>query len=315
MEVIYIIIGIVIFGIIFSQYQKNKRSQSPYFKTKKRLETEFDNAVKTDDWQERQKVNLELIWLKTIKDIESRDMFSNNLDDSKIRLKLSQLSENEIKLPEKWKLDDLYHFPFVGNILAGMGDLLVNSEYQLYKPNSVLPFPKDIITKAIYYMFDYFNYDKPLYEIPEEQKKKQSESLNTIKFILIENIVDTNNTELPKQGIENFRVGNKLSKGHEYKEENELQLIDWRNEVDWIKWTVQYADNNNFDFALKCIEVAKLGNPNSDNLKEVERMLYLHMSEYYEEKDNKDLTKKYLKMAVELGNEEAIAIYKKKYSE
>lgn len=163
-------------------------------------------------------------------------------------------------------------------------------------------------------MFDYFNYDKPLYEIPEEQKKKQSESLNTIKFMLIENFVDTNNTELPKQGIENFQVGNKLSKGREYKEENELQLIDWRNEVDWIKWTVQYADNDNFDFALKCIEVAKLRNPNSDNLKEVERMLYLHMSEYYEEKDNKDLTKKYLKMAVDSGNEEAIAIYNKKYS-
>ncbi len=314
MEVIYILIGIVIFGIIFSQYQKNKRNQSPYFKTKKRLELELDNAIKTDDWQKRQEVNLELVWLKTIRDIESRDMFSNKLDDSKVRLTLSQLSENKIKLPEKWKLDDLYHFPFAGNIIAGYGDVLAKSEYGFYKPNSVLPYPKDVIKKAIYFIFDYFNYDKPLYEIPDEEKKKQAENLNDVKYFLIECFVDTADTCLPNERIENFRVGKKLRDSQKYKEEDDLQLIDWRNEVDWIKWTVQYADNYNFDFALKCIEVAKLGNPNSDDLKEVERMLYLHMSEYYEEKDNKDLKKKYLKMAVDSGNEEAIAIYNKKYS-
>ena len=311
MVVIYIIIGIVIFGIIFSQYQKSKRSQSPYFKTKKRLEEELNIAVKTDDWQKRQEVNLELIWLKTIKDIESRDMFSNKLDDSKVQLTLSQLSENEIKFPDKWKLDDLYHFPFVGNIIAGMGNLMQNSEYELYKPISVLPFPKNIIKKAIYFTFDYFNYDKPLYEIPEEEKKKKAESLNDVKYFLIEFIVNTHETNLPKKGLENFSAGSKISETQKYKEEDDLQLIDWRSEIDWIKWTVQYTDKDNFDFALKCIEVAKVVNPNSANLKEVEGMLYLHMSEYYEEKDNKDLTKKYIKMAVESGNEEAIAIYNK----
>lgn len=309
MIIIYIIIGIVVFGILFSQLQKSKRSHAPYFKTKKKLELELKNAAETNNWQKKQQINLELLWLKTIKDIRSRDMFSNKLDDSKVQLTLTQLSENEIRFPDKWKLDDLYNFPFVGNIIAGMGDLMVNSEYELYKPTSVLPFPKDIIIKAISFTFDYFNYDKPLYEIPEEEKKKQADNLNVVNHFLIEFIVDTHETNLPKKGLENFQVGSKLSKRHEYNEEDELQLIDWRSEIDWIKRTVKYADKDNFDFALKCIEVAKLDNPNSDNLKEVEGMLYLHMSEYYEENNDSSLANKYLKLAVESGNEDAIAIY------
>lgn len=309
MEVIYIIIGIYIIGLFFYFSQAKKRS-SQYFKIKKKLEDDLLQTKDFGDWKKRQEINLQLLWLKTIKQVESMDIFGKKKEENEVSSLLTQLSEDEIKFTIKWKLDDLRHFPFSQQIIAGYRKCLAENDYSVYKPESILPFPKHVIKKAIYFTFDYLNYDKPLYEIPDKQKR--ADNLNTLKFILTNNFVDTSQRDLPKEGLENFNVGQQLRKEQPYKEEEDLLLIDWRSDINWIVEAVRYGDQDLFDFALACIEKAKAINPNNKDTKAVEGMLYLYMAEHYEKNNDKKFAYNYMQKAVDLDNKKAMEWLKAK---
>lgn len=308
---VYIIIGIFGLGIVLQLYQKNKQNRTPYFNIKKRLDDDLSKATFSDDWQKRQKINLQILWLETIKEVDSRDFFLKKKEDDEVQSILARLSEDKIKFPNKWKLNDLYHAPFAQGIISDYGKVLVENGDDLYKPESILPYPKRIIKKAIYFTLDYLNYDKPLYEIPD--KKKLADNLNGVKAFLTF-FVDTTNAYLPKDGFENAMVGQKLREQQPDKQEDDLLLIDWRSESDWIAAALRYGDGNEFDSALKCIERVKNINPNSKNLKGAEGLLYQYMSEYYEKYKDTDLAKEYMKKAADLDNEDAKKIVKEKYS-
>lgn len=282
-ELTKIIIGILLFSLAYYFFNKNNK---PYFKKRAVLKDQFNKTTLSDDWEKRQEINLEILWLETIKSVKSEDLFKRN-DNYEVKLILKRLSKDEIELPDKWILDDLYYFPFTQSIISGYGKVLAESEYELYKPEKILPFPKSIIIKAIHYTLDYLNYDNSLYYIPN--KRNVADHLESVKFILINNFVDTTNINLPKKGIENMKIGSRLlHEKQSNKEKDNLNLINWRSEYDWINAANKYNDRNEFDLALKCIERAKNINSNIDNIKQVEELLYQNISEHYKNENDTD---------------------------
>ena len=310
MEAIFIIIGVCALGLFAYFFQSMKERKSMYFNIKKKLEDDLAQAKFSGNWRKEQEINLQLLWLKIIKIIESNDIYGGKKQENELLSSLAELSEDEIKFPNRWILDDAYHFPFSQEIIAGYGKTLAENDYKgLYKPESILPFPKDIIKKAILFTFDYLNYDKPLYEI--QDKKKVADNLNFTKLILLENFVDTSKIDLPKDVIENLHIGRKLREKQPYKEEDDLRLIDWRSDMDWLVEAVKYGDNIKskyglLDYAPVCIEMAKGINPNNKDISAVEGILYFYMAKYYEENGEEKYADNYMKKAADLDNKEAL---------
>jgi tetratricopeptide (TPR) repeat protein len=303
MTIIYIIAGVILIGFLFRFVQNKKSSNSPYHKIQRKLKDDFLSANFSGDWRRKQTINLQLIWLKTIKEVESRNTLGdkNGTDQTSI---LAKLTEDEIKFPTKWKLDDFYHFPFSQEILAGYGKLLTENDYKFYKPESTLPFPKKFIKKAILFTFDYLNYDKPLYEIPDKQKV--ADNLNSVKYILLENFVDTDKRELPKDGIENFRVGKQLREEQPINEERDLHLITWRDYMDWIRHGVNHADKEQYTEAFICFDKARELNPESKDLDIIVGIANWTVGERYIDKGDREIGFDYIKKAAALKNDDAI---------
>lgn len=251
MTALYIIIGIITLGLFLVYYKIKKENNSPYYKIRKKLEDDLKLSDFSGDWKRKQEINLQLLWLDTIKEIETRDIFGIKKQESE-RSILSDLNDSDFKFPTKWKLDGLDHFPFVQGIISGYGKTLAENDYKgMYKPNSILPYPKEIIRKAYYYMFDYLNYDKPLYEIKE--KKKYADNLNAINVYLDLSFVETGNSDLPKEGIDNYRVGKEMhDRQPQHNEIVDLSLIDWLDSKGWLIRGAREADSNHLDYAIPC---------------------------------------------------------------
>lgn len=192
-------------------YLRNKQKKSPYFTIKSKLEEELVEAKFKSDWRKIQETNLFLLWLKVIAKVE-KEAFSGAQKQEDEDSKLASLSEDEIKFPLNWDFESFYHFPLASEIISGYGKLLVENDYKVYKPEQILPFPKEIILKAIDFTLAYFNYDKPLYET--SRKEEFADNIKATRFILVENFVDTTGINLPKDGIENFRVGKQIRDTH-----------------------------------------------------------------------------------------------------
>lgn len=230
MTLLYIIGGLIIARLLFNYIKSQKESNSLYLKIRKKLDEDLLQAKFSGDWKKRQKINLHLIWLKTLKEVESRDIYGRQKNENEATL-LDKLSFEDFKFPLKWKLDDIYCYPFSQEIISAYGKVLAENDYQgMFMPDSILPVPKNYIRKAILFNFDYFNLKKPIYEISD--KEKRVENLSSINVYLDMSFIDTGNEDLPKSGLENYRVGNVIKeKLPKYNESEDLKLIDWRTET------------------------------------------------------------------------------------
>jgi tetratricopeptide (TPR) repeat protein len=306
MILLYAALGIIVIGIIMFR-QTKKEKDSPYFKIRKKLEEDLQQANFTGEWKKRQEINLQILWLDAIKkvEVEVKDLFGAKNDESESSL-LSKLTEEEIRFPTKWKLKDLHHNSFVTGIIDGYAATLAENDYKavVYKPDNILPYPKHIIQKAFYYVFDELNSKDPLYAIKE--KDKYAAYLNAASHSLYNTFVDTGNNGLPKETLENVQRGTVFyNKQPASNAEDEFSMIDWRDEFKWIAKGTQYVDDGNFDAALVCLKKAKEINPDSKDIRIIEGLFYKSMAEYSKEKGNYELELSYMKKAAELGNEEA----------
>lgn len=279
MILLYILAGLVFIGLLLKLYQDKKEKESPYYKIRKKLEDDLRLSNFSGDWKKRQEINLQLLWLETVKEIETRDFTGIKKQESE-RSILSDLNDRDFKFPIKWNLEDIDHFPFVQGIISGYGKTLAENDYKgMYKPNSILPYPKEIIRKAYYYMFDYLNYDKPLYEIKE--KKKYADNLNAINVFLDLSFVETGSSVLPKEGMDNYRIGKELQdKQPQHQEIDDLNLIDWLDSKGWLIRGAREADSNHMAFAIPCyIRSLELDPYNSQTLLCL-GLAYHHLKDY-----------------------------------
>jgi hypothetical protein len=107
MTILYIFGGLIVAGLLINFIKTKKESNSLYLKIKKKLEEDLLQANFSGDWKRIQEINLQLLWLKTINEVESRDMFGRKKDEGETSL-LATLSLDDIKFPLRWKLDDFY---------------------------------------------------------------------------------------------------------------------------------------------------------------------------------------------------------------
>jgi tetratricopeptide (TPR) repeat protein len=313
MVLLYVFLGIVVagalinlfFSFLYKTTKKLKENNSPYFKLKNKLEEELLQATFLGDWKRRQEITLYLIWLDTIKKVESNNA-SNRISNKNKESIFTQLSPDNIKLPNKWDLYDFYCYPFSQEIISAYGKVLAENDYKgIYKPDSILPVPKHYIKKAILFTFDYLNLKESIYEVTE--KNKRADNLNTVNTFLEVSFIDTGNCDLPKSSIENFNVGDvikeKLPKRNEL---DDLNLIDWRSETDWIVQGVHYAEKKQYHYAFACYENARKISPESNQLNEILSLTYLTKGEEHHDKGESELALENIKKAAELKNNEAI---------
>jgi hypothetical protein len=305
MTVIFIFAAIIFAGFIINYYKTKKEKDSPFNKIRKKLEEDLMQYKFSGDWEQCQRINLKLLWLKTIKEVESRDSLGNRQEVSDDQL-LSKLTFEDIKFPLRWSLSDFYCYPFAQEIISAYGIILANNDYNgMFKPESILPVPKEFIRKAILYTFDYFNLKSPIYQVPD--KANRAKNLNQVNAILYISFINTKNEDLPKSGIENYNVGNSFKqKQSEYNEVNDLKLIDWRSDLEWIAKGVHYTDAKQFDYAIASFDMAKIINPNSKDLQIISAITYFTMGLEHFKKGERELAFVYINKSAELQNEDAI---------
>jgi tetratricopeptide (TPR) repeat protein len=304
MIIIYIIGGIIVAGLLFNFTKAKKEGNSPYRKIKKKLDEDLIQAKFLGDWKRRQEINLQLLWLKTLSEVESRDAFGRKKAESEKLL--AMLSFEDINFPVKWRLDDFYCYPFSQEIISAYRKILAENDYRgMFKPDSILPVPKSYIRKAIMFSFDYFNLNESIYDVPD--KDKQADNLNGINVFLDLSFIDTGNDDLPKSGTENYKVGNAIKKKLQtHNELDDLNLVDWRTETDWIVRGISYADKGYYDFAFACYDQANRINPGSKDLKPVLSLTYLYKGQQHYENGENELALENIRKAAELNNEEAV---------
>jgi tetratricopeptide (TPR) repeat protein len=251
MTYLYVAAGIILAVFFMNLYLDRKKSHSAYYKLMKKLLEDQELCGFSGDWERKQEINLQILWLEAIREIEMRDIFGDKKEESESSV-LSKLSDVDIKFPLCWNLDSLYHLPFAQNIVSGYGKILAENDYKgMYKPNNILPYPKKIIKKAIYFIFDYLNSEKPLYDIKD--KKEYAENLNAIKTFLSISFIETGNNDLPKSGIENFEIGKVFFDKQPIENEvDDLMSIDWLDSKGWLLRGAREANINNWDFAIPC---------------------------------------------------------------
>jgi len=275
----YYIFGVVILLVLVGYfYNKNIGRNSPYMKIKKKLNDELMQASFANDWKERQEINLKLIWLGTIRDINMRDIFGRQKEESSEMEVLNKLSVNDIKFPIKWNLDDDVSYPFSQEIISAYGKVLAENKYKgMYKPDNILPVPKDTIRKAIHFTFDYFNLKNPRYIVPD--KDKRVDNLNVLSLLLQTTFIDTGGEDLPKETAENCLAGDQFKKRQlHYDEVEELKLIDWGDENYWLKRGTVYSGKGYYQHAFFCYNKLKEINPDNDDYPAVMGINYILMA-------------------------------------
>lgn len=275
-----------------------------FLQIKRKLENDLLIAESSGSWKERQRINLNLCWLNTIKKVESNEFSQTGFTHQESLL--INITFTDIKFPSKWELNDLYCYPFCAEIISTYGKILAENDYKgIFKPDSILPFPKNYIIKAILFSFDYFNLKTPLYNIPD--KDKLIDGLHTANYALYNFFIDTGTIELPKSAFENYNIGNSIKQDlAPHNEIEDLNLIDWRSETDWIVQGVHYLDKRQFEFAFACFEKIRKINPSSSQLDAVLSLAYFSRGEYQFENGDIELAFDDIKKAANLKNQDAI---------
>ncbi|GEM_PF-5597136 len=292
-------------GKLVNFFDERKRNKSPFLIIKRKLEDDLRQANFSGDWRKRQDINLKLLWLKTYYDIKS-EMLSNSNQDYDETALIAKFRENDFKFPIKWELDDFYCFPFSQEIVGAYGKVLAENAYKgAFKPNNILPVPKEFIIKAIHYTFDYIGQKESMYHVSD--KDKLAENLSSIHIFLLKSFIDTGDDDLPTESLENYKAGKEYRDGQiKYDAVTELKLIDWRSEAEWIARGIQYAEKEQFDLAFACYDQAKKVAPGSKDLKTMLAITYLTIGERQFDKGEKQLALENIKKSAELKNEEAI---------
>ena len=308
------IIAILFFaGVLMKLFDIRKEKTSPYFKIKKKFEADLIQSNLSEDWKLKQEINLQLLWLEIIKEKAILDYnFLGRKEISEDSI-LSKLTFDEIKYQSNWNLESIYHFPLCQMVITRYSEILKDSSVGLYKSFSILPFSKDVIRKSILFILDYLDYENPLFNIPDKQNLYHRICSVNIFFQMY--FVDTSSNNLPKDTFNNIIIGGKLREEQPIKEDEDLYLIDWRNEENWVKRGVDYLENNKVECAIICLDKALELNPVSEQFNVFKKNLYQCLIKYYSKNGKKELELFYIGKLAELGYDPTLEPHEEAFEE
>jgi hypothetical protein len=311
---VYLLLIIPIVLILILALRKNPNLSLAELLDKK-LREELAITIFRNDWERRQIIGFELLWIETVREV-SIDLYKGIKDKKTI---ISSLTAEDIKLPDKWELNSLFILPTCQKIIDACRKVFANNEYKgAYKPESILPFPKKIIRKAILYMLDYKDNKEAFYSIELDEATKNN--LEEIKAYLEVWYLPVN--QLPKDVLNNMWQGlyhsdmqtkmyppNNCS-GLLNLKDVDLHLIDWYDIKDWLEEAERYTKENCFDFAFICYEKAKEMEANNEEIVTGLRLAYYLNAKYCEKRNDNVSMLYYLKESAELGYQPAISMLK-----
>ena len=175
------------------------------------LEAEFSG-----NWKLRQAIQVKILWLTFIKNQNAVLGVYLPFIDKNNQIDVSSLSMDQIKFPEVLDDKEILDIKFAQKIYEEYGKILADSgEYQecLFKPASILPYPKHVIKEAIDFYIHCLVMDSPLFTLPSN-KDELIENLEVINSAL-EYFLEVNKNELPTDKKENMIRGFELKEGNQ----------------------------------------------------------------------------------------------------
>ena len=176
-------------------------------KISRRLKVDLQEAEFSKNWEEKQKINLKLLWIDFLKrenEIMTQDFgFPNNSQfDREIR------NGEDAYFPDSFDPQDPLHDKFAEKIVQDFGGVMANpGKYAecIYRPASLLPYPKQYIKKACQFICKQLRSEHPNWERPANA----DEMLNNIGAIeaFLPNFIEIPESELPTDTRENLKVG------------------------------------------------------------------------------------------------------------
>jgi hypothetical protein len=195
---------LLFFVIIFLIIRFKQKKPSPHDKQINQLIDELKLADSKADWKKRQEIYLLMLW--------------------------ANINSNSEKLPNKWSLGSYECKRFAEQIVNSYSDVLTNNDYRTpFKPDAILPVPKNYIRKAILFTIDLLHLENPDYAI-EKDKENLKKNLLDIYLFLETSFIDTGSDDLPKNvDIESFKVAKRFKEiQKEFTEDDKNNLIDWK---------------------------------------------------------------------------------------
>lgn len=280
----HLITFVILFGIftvflIRLIWLRKKKNSSKFYILIKDLKKDLLRANFEGDWKERQKIYLQIHWLNSVIGSNSVNQLGRRIKPLSVA-RIIKLSEDQLKFPLKWSLESMIHFNYFYGIMLSYGRILTENEYQnlVYKPDSVLPFPKSEIRKAYHFLIDFLNFKNPINLIPD--MPGYAKNLNMCKLILELNFVNLSEKDLPKSPNENALNGNQTEKSSP-SDADELDFIDWRTVGQWITCARNYMQDNKFQMAEKCLNKALEMNVSNNDIRKHFGLMHLIKAEFY----------------------------------
>lgn len=189
---------------------KNKFSLS---KIQRKLKNDLQEAKFSKNWEEKQKINLKLLWIDFLKN-KGRVMSQGSglpADHSQFDREIS--SGEEAYFPESFDPEDPLHDKFAEKIVQDYGGVMANpGKYAncMYKPVSQLPYPKGYIKNACQFMCkqlrsEHRNWGRPA---------NVDEIIRSIGVIEanLPNFIKIAEADLPTDTRENLKIGTEFDR-------------------------------------------------------------------------------------------------------
>lgn len=200
--------------LLFITYTILLSHLSNYFSAERKLNKILITAKKEQGWQKIQEINLQILWLNIIRDLVIRDLtYFKKPEDQEINTALGKLSKDEIIFPSELNLADEEHHLLALRVSSDFGKLLAENDFKglLYKPESILPYPKTAIMKMMQFLVESIknkNFESNIDNKPKNVS--DDEYLNKLEGCMAYlelYFIDINEKKLPKTEFENIDVG------------------------------------------------------------------------------------------------------------
>lgn len=176
-------------------------------KISRKLKADLQEAEFSRNWEEKQKINLKLLWIDFLKR-ENEIMTQGFGSGSNSQFDRQMRSGEDAYFPDNLNSQDPLHDKFAEKIVQDYGGVIANpGKYAkcIYRPVSLLPYPKQYIKKACRFIRGQLRSEHPNWERPANT----DEMLNRIGGIeaFLPNFIEIPESELPTDTRENLKVG------------------------------------------------------------------------------------------------------------
>lgn len=205
---ILVIVGV---GVVEIISKEKKKTNTPYYSTKVRIEKDITYFSIIGDWRKVQELKLQELWLDSVRELYTYNYLDTDKRSNENEI-LAKLTIDDLKYPLNWSIDNYEHIIFVYKIVYFFSEIVVNNkDKRMYKPENSLPIPKSVLKKAFDYFIELTENDKN--ELKNEFKVEEIRTIMDFVYcqkpLLDMFYIDTGDEDLPQEKMENYTAGHR----------------------------------------------------------------------------------------------------------